>query len=810
MVYPKINVNFLIYFAILFIHTNLLAQNKPYFQQEVNYTINVTLNDTAHFLDGNITIEYTNHSPDHLNFLYFHLWPNAYKNDHTAFALQMLKVGKTSFYYADDSHRGYIDSLSFKTNDVPVVMQLDSVNVDICKLILNHPLEPGEKTTITTPFRVKIPDSFSRLGHIGQSYQISQWYPKPAVYDRDGWHPIPYLDQGEFYSEYGKFDVHITVPQNYILGASGDLQTKTEIAWLDSIAAQNQRAVNAEKTDDLFSAIKADRMAVDTFPKSAKELKTLHYHLENVHDFAWFTDKRYHVLKSSVVLPGSGKAVTTWVMYTSRQARYWKRATRYLNDGIYWYSRWIGDYPYNNATAVDGGLSAGGGMEYPTITVISSVSSHFMLEDVIVHEIGHNWFYGILGSNERIHPWMDEGINSFYEYRYLQNKYPNRTFQGLAPWLVKLLDLESYHQNSLLDIAYQYQAIRNEDQPMGIPAAKYNSLNYGAIVYLKSAQAMRHMKGYMGDSVFDKSMQAYFSEWKFKHPMPNDMKATLEKASNKNLDWFYGDYLATNKRVDYAITHIKKHADDEPAQITIKNKGQVATPFSISSMFGDSIIQTVWYPAAGNDTVVTFPAGKCLYYRIDAKQEMVEYNRKNDTYRNRGLLHKAERIRFQFIGSLDNPYKNQLYFAPALGWNNYDKTMLGLAFYNHLIPGKHFEYELAPMVGTGNGTFAFVAHMGYTWTPLNTKLKNINFSVSGKRFSYATAPDQLEYNKVQPQLTFVFKPKDARSTFSHQLSLNIADDLNQSANTVASVAKIYWSFGNTIFPAYSNFQLFSE
>src|ERR1700691_2246136 len=146
MVYSKLNVKYFIFLAALFINNNLLAQSKPYWQQEVKYDISVQLNDSLHFLNGFISIEYTNNSPDRLDFLYFHLWPNAYKNDNTAFAKQQLEDGKTAFYQASNIDRGYIDSLRFTANNVPVTLVYDSVNIDICKLILNHPLEPGEKT----------------------------------------------------------------------------------------------------------------------------------------------------------------------------------------------------------------------------------------------------------------------------------------------------------------------------------------------------------------------------------------------------------------------------------------------------------------------------------------------------------------------------------------------------------------------------------------------------------------------------------------------------------------------------------------
>ncbi|HEY0432257.1 MAG TPA: M1 family peptidase, partial [Chitinophagaceae bacterium] len=179
---------------------------SQYWQQEVNYTIDVTLHDKDNSLDAFEKIGYTNHSPDTLSFIWFHLWPNAYKNDKTAFTDQSLLNGDTRFYFSNAGQRGYINHLDFRSDNLTCVTEDHPSYIDIVKVLLPKPLPPGDSTTITTPFHVQLPFNFSRGGHDGQSYQVTQWYPKPAVYDRSGWHPMPYLDQGEFYSEFGKFD----------------------------------------------------------------------------------------------------------------------------------------------------------------------------------------------------------------------------------------------------------------------------------------------------------------------------------------------------------------------------------------------------------------------------------------------------------------------------------------------------------------------------------------------------------------------------------------------------------------------------
>ncbi|MBN1822094.1 MAG: hypothetical protein JXR31_02755, partial [Prolixibacteraceae bacterium] len=327
--------NDILYYVIL---VNLLIPqslfSQEYFQQEVNYKINVTLHDSIHELSGFEEIEYINNSPDDLEFIYFHLWANGFKNNNTALTKQKLEFNGKRELFKIESQRGYIDSLDFKVNGRKVVWSLDSEHIDVCKISLNEPLKSGESIKITTPFHVKIPrGSSSKFGYVAQSYRISQWYPKPAVYDRFSWHPMPNLDIGEFYSEFGSFDVSITLPENYIVAASGNLVTDTEVEWLNKLAEETKVKTDFSRTANFQTP-------------SSQNPKTIRFTEKNIHDFAWFADKNYNVLKSSVKLPHSGRTVTTWAFFPDFNYDYWKNATQYLDSTLYYYSLWYGDYPY--------------------------------------------------------------------------------------------------------------------------------------------------------------------------------------------------------------------------------------------------------------------------------------------------------------------------------------------------------------------------------------------------------------------------------------------------------------------------------
>ena len=499
----------LFFFSFSLLATSYSQQN--YWQQQVNYTIDVSLNDKEHTLDGYERIEYINNSPDTLKFLWFHLWPNAYKNDKTAFTDQMLENGSTKFYFSNKEDKGYINRLDFKVNNITVAVEDHPQHIDIVKIILPTPLAPGQKVNITTPFHVKLPYNFSRGGHDGQSYQATQWYPKPAVYDRKGWHPMPYLDQGEFYSEFGSFDVSITVPKNYVVAATGELQNAEEKEWMKSRASFTWEPVKGkEKTTG--GQIKT---TYQFFPESAKESKTLQYKQHNIHDFAWFADKRFTVHYDTCKL-SSGKVIDVFTYYYTHNKLSWDKSIHFSKDAVRHYSQLVGEYPYNIVQAVEGPKSFGGGMEYPTITVISPTNDGKGLDNTIAHEIGHNWFYGILGSNEREHPWMDEGINSFYDDKYKTTKYG------------KQVQLER--------LAFETKVVTKTDQPIELSSEKFSETNYNLVAYYKTAEWLRYVEAELGKEIFNKAMQEYYRRWQFKHPQPEDFKKVLEESSGKNLD----------------------------------------------------------------------------------------------------------------------------------------------------------------------------------------------------------------------------------------------------------------------------------
>ena len=741
---------------IIVFSAQVIAQGS-YWQQEVNYKIHVSLNDESHSLSANIEIEYTNNSPETLSYLMFHLWPNAYKNGNTALGQQFLDMGETAFYYADDSLRGFIDSLDFYIDGKQIKWNLTEENIDIARLNLNTPLKPGEKITITTPFFVKVPSSdFSRLGHSYQSYQITQWYPKPAVYDRNGWNAFPYLTQGEFYSEFGSFDVFITLPKNYVIGATGDLvDANAEELWLDSIAEVNSKRVHYGND---FS-----------FPESSLELKTLHYHQDKVHDFAWFADKRFHVLKGEVELE-SGHKVTTWAMFTDEESDIWTKSITYLNRSVAFYSEQVGEYPYNQVTAVQGTLSAGAGMEYPNVTIIGYSGDATSLDNVIMHEVGHNWFYGMLGFNERAHPWMDEGLNTYIESLYMNKYYPTYTLKdgmfGINVFHAVDYDLmDEYYLSNLM------QWRRNLNQSLSFAAQDFTPMNYGISVYQKTGLTFRYLRAYLGEDEAKRIMLKFFDEWSYKHPLPEDMKAFYEKESGKDLSWLFDELINSTDIVDYKIVSLNKKKDADSLVVKIRNKGGVKSPFVVSALDeGGSVVSSQWYEGVDGSQSIKFPKGSYHSLKIDADKEMTDVYRGNDQIYVNGLIKKRKPFRMVLAWTLPKDEKSTLFWTPVMGWNSYNKFMLGAAFYNSLVFEKKWQYTVMPLYSFAQSNWNGSASLFRNFYAKG-KLYRMSAGVTAKKYNNRddytmdnSVTHSFKYYRLVPQMIFDFNPRKANLT----------------------------------------------
>lgn len=699
----------------------------PYFQQELNYEIDATLDDEQHLLHAQLTLRYQNNSPDTLRKIPFHIWPRAFSSDRTAFAKQLLRNGSTRFHFAEPRLRGTLDSLAFTVDGEAAQHSFDNEHPDISWLTLNEPLLPGTSITIITPFRVKIPASFSRLGRVGTSYQMTQWFPKPAVYDREGWHEMPYLDQGEFYSEFGNFTVRLTLPDNYLVGATGTLQEASERQWLLRKAAEN-RAELSQRVD--LSA----GYVPEPFPASSGTMKTISWQAEKVHDFAWFADKRFKVLHDTLDIGANAGAengikkpgtVDVWAFFTETEAELWQDATDYLKRSTRFYSDHVGRYPYPQVTGVQSALSAGGGMEYPMITVIGRNSDAADLDEVLAHEVGHNWFYGVLASNERDHPWMDEGLNSYYEKRYMAEFYPDRK---LTFPVVGAVDYDR--------LGYHYTARQGKDQTPSTRSDSLSMMNYWITAYSKPTLAMQQLETFFRDSsaMVDSIMHFYYERWKFRHPQPIDLYRSMEEAVQLNVSRALNIYMESTLTSEYRRT--KDGAEAISRNFPWDNQGLYSEENPIANPLD------LW--------------GDNNYY---GKKE----------------------LEVKFGTAQEDIYKHQFFYLPLAGYNLNDGVQIGAALHNRTLEPQKFEWMLAPMFGLGSGTLTGFAGAQYRIPRPFAGTQQLVIGIGTQRFSdftLARTDETYAYQRtaLRTALTFDHPPITERESQLTLQVINLAQD----------------------------------
>ncbi|MBN2892636.1 MAG: M1 family metallopeptidase [Bacteroidales bacterium] len=732
-----------ILFLISILLSVVLFSQEKYFQQQVNFNIKTELNPVENTLTSFETITYINNSPDTLEFIYFHLWPNAYKNRKTALSKQMAFQGDGKLFFDAKNVGGYIDSLDFQSKGKKLTWEYDKKNIDICKVYLEKPLLPENSVEITTPFYVKIPEDISRMGQSDSTYQITQWFPKPAVYDINGWHQMPYLNQGEFYSEFGNFDVYITVPKQYVVAATGNLQNNAEIKWLAELA------LTQSKGSELVNPVLGD-------------IKTLHYSEQKIHDFAWFCSEKYYVDKDSVFTPNENRKVTTWAMYTDKNYFSWKKATKYVNNAVFYYSDWVGDYPYNNCTAVQGALSAGGGMEYPTITVISTQD----IENVIFHEVGHNWFYGILGFDERRYPMLDEGINSFYDHRYsyeIKEEFPWFNFGSATT-------NDMPNPKAMSQMIYMVPAAFDMDQPLDLHSADYSKITYGTIVYEKMPEALIYLENYIGKSDFDKGMQTFYEDWKFQHPGPADFESYMRNSTDKNLDWFFNGIIETNGKIDYKIKFRNN-------KVILKNKGNFDAPVTFVAYDNDkNPVDTIWIDPFDKKIKLDYSKKDYSKFIIDPNFQTIDFNRYNNFTRTKGIFKRYEKFKIGFSTAIMNYYSYKINITPFVFYNQISKFQVGAFITNIKFPVKRFTFIAMPLYSFGYNELGGQLYLQYKTYGFNG-FPAATYSFSLDRYAYyAPTHDFMPtpFKKMKFQVALNLQNPDGSNKYKKELKMSFS------------------------------------
>lgn len=547
----------LVFFFAVFTSVSLLSaqNNTSYWQQHVDYKMDITMDVKTYQYSGTQKLTYTNNSPDVLNRVYYHLYFNAFQpGSEMDVRLQqvkdpdgrMLNEGKSRIAALSESEMGHLhvqsltqDGTAVSFNEEGTILVVDLVN----------PIPSGGKTVLDMEFKGQVPLQIRRSGRNnkeGVALSMSQWYPKLSEYDFEGWHPNPYISR-EFHGVWGDFDVKLTIDKDYTVGGSGYLQNPQEIG-------------HGYETPG-------------TKVKTKGKTLTWHFKAPNVHDFMWAADPDYI---HDIVKMDDGPDLHFYYKNDPEIIENWKNLQPKTADAMRFFSKNIGKYPYDQYSVVQGG---DGGMEYAMSTLITGKRKFGSLVGVMVHEMAHSWFQHVLATNESKYEWMDEGFTTF--------------ISSLCMNEVMEQGLENPFEGSYKG----YYALVNSglELPQGTHADRYaTNFAYGISAYSKGSIFLSQLGYIIGQDKLMETIRKYFEDFKFKHPVPNDIKRTAEKVSGMELDWYVTDWTQTTNTIDYAIKSVD--ADGEKTKVVLERIGEMPMPLDLLIAFEGDVQETYYVP----------------------------------------------------------------------------------------------------------------------------------------------------------------------------------------------------------------------
>ena len=563
------------------------ASGKPghgYWQNSADYDIDVRLDTINDNISGSQIIRYTNNSPDELSFVWLHVDQNLFKSDSRGNAVIPI-IGSRN------GSKGEILDGGFKISTVQIVSEkgrkksYTNAEYEIydtrMKILLSSPLKPnGGKLSLKIDFSFISPQYGSdRMGVLktknGKLYTIAQWYPRMCVYDDlNGWNNLPYLGQGEFYLDYGDFKVNITAPSDHIVVCSGELLNAEEVYTSEQLSRWEE-AENSNKTIMIRTADEVNMP--NTRPKDKNEI-TWRFKMENSRDVAWASSSSFIIDAAKIDLPSGKKAIAISAYpIESSGGNSWERSTEYTKASVEHYSKKWFEYPYPTAINVAGNVR---GMEYPGVSFCSYESSGASLWGVTDHEFGHNWFPMIVGSNERVSGWMDEGFNTFINY--LSTKDFN----------------DGEYRTRMPNMRFAAQIFTRDGlEPIITAPDNLIEENMGLQYYKTGMFLMLLRNNVLGVKRFDDAFKEYIHRWAYKHPSPDDFFRTIEDVSGEDLGWFWRSWVLNNWKLDQAVSGVS-YVNNDPKQgsiVTIKNMKKIPMPVTIeiTTISGGTIRKTL-------------------------------------------------------------------------------------------------------------------------------------------------------------------------------------------------------------------------
>ena len=601
------------------------APGARYWQNKADYDLKAVLDTAAKTVTGEMTLRYTNNSPDTLRFVWLQTEQNAFRQN----SLNSFIFPQNSRFGSRDFAGGYafakIEQVVAATAGKAArrVTATTRENETMMKVNFAEALAPGRTATLEISYKFPVPEhGADRMGREGALYEIAQWYPRVAVYDDiRGWNIEPYLGQGEFYLEYGDYSLSVTVPAGYVVAATGALENPREVLTTTEMS----RLADALKTEKVVRVITADELKSGAARPKKDGTQTWKFRSKNVRDVVWAASPDFQWDASAY------KGTYAFAYYRPTATATWDEAADMSRMSIQEYSeRWF-PYPWPHISAIEGPIS---GMEYPMIAMEDKSANKPDLYNVVTHEIGHMWFPMIVGSNERAFMWQDEGFNTFINTFSEARRYPEVGDQMKR----------AFGERSEIEGVMK----AGQDKPIMVGPDRIDPRLLGIAAYVKPSVGLQLLRQeILGPDAFDDAFRTYIQRWAFKHPTPADFFRTMEDVGGRRLDWFFREWFVENPHFDQAMDTVVVRQKGDTSNVTVvySNRARGVLPIRARFSFSDRSTVDFNYPAEVWSTntmqyvrTYQFVGKRPLKIELDPDKRLLDLDRSNNVWNAPGIV----------------------------------------------------------------------------------------------------------------------------------------------------------------------------
>ena len=698
--------------------------------QEHIITIEAQLDDKNDILQINQSIIYHNTSDSTLNHIFLHNWINGYKNNKSPLARRLIEDYDKSLYFAKQKDRGYstIKNLTVDYEKVKFFEE-EKGKIDIVKIDLNSPLEPKKSTRINLTYNVKIPNSkFTSYGKTKTGYHLRYWYLVPAVF-HDNWKIMSNLNMDDLLTSTTTFEIKIRLPKYYYLNSN-------------------------------LNEFKTPKGALNEYLLTGKKRTEALLNIDIKNDYRSFTTNKFEI-KTDLLKTNIDKKLSSTI----------------LNRQLEYIQLFLGNYPHRKLfidKATQSKNPIYGLNQLPKF--IRPFPDVFEWDLTLFKALTKKYIDNTLLLDRRTDYWLVDGLQTYLMMNYVSEYYPEIKLTGNISkiWGLKRFNFSKLNFNDKYPFVYQYSARQFLDQALNTRADSLSNFNRKIVGKYKAGLGLRYLADYVGDTIISTSFQEFYRNNKLKFANSNDFKKIVSSKTHKDISWFFGDYLKTNKKIDYTIKKAVTKGDS--VYVTIKNKRNITAPVALYGLQNKEVKFKKWVTNIDSIKTIAIPKNNFNRVSLNFENSYPELN-SMDNWRKIGKNILNKPIQFKIYKDINDPYYNQLYLQPNIKYNFYDGALLGLRIHNKPILKRNFQFSITPQYGTKSNALNGTFNTRYTQYFENSSINKIYYSISGSNLHYA---EDLSYNTFNQNITVQFRRKNLRDVGGSFLSarlLNINREL---------------------------------